>query len=47
MNQEWDTAYKARWDERYGEDGYAYGKEPNQFFKESLLKFEPGSISQC
>ncbi|UZR96897.1 class I SAM-dependent methyltransferase [Chondrinema litorale] len=44
MSKEWDTTYKARWDERYGEDGYAYGKEPNQFFKKWLLKFKAGSI---
>jgi SAM-dependent methyltransferase len=35
---------KQKWDERYGEPAFAYGKEPNVFFKEWLLKFEPGSI---
>jgi SAM-dependent methyltransferase len=35
---------KQKWDERYGEQGFAYGKEPNLFFKEWLPEFEPGSI---
>jgi SAM-dependent methyltransferase len=33
-----------KWDERYKEQDFAYGKEPNLFFKEWLPKFEPGSI---
>lgn len=33
-----------KWDERYKGDEFAYGKEPNLFFKEWLQKFEPGSI---
>jgi SAM-dependent methyltransferase len=33
-----------KWDERYKEPEFAYGKEPNVFFKEWLSKFEPGSI---
>ncbi len=32
------------WDERYKGTEFAYGKEPNEFFREWLLKFEPGSI---
>ncbi|WP_020602089.1 class I SAM-dependent methyltransferase [Spirosoma spitsbergense] len=36
MNQEWDERYK-------GHD-FAYGKDPNEFFKEWLPKFEPGFI---
>ena len=32
------------WDERYKDPEFAYGKEPNLFFKEWLPKFEPGSI---
>jgi ubiquinone/menaquinone biosynthesis C-methylase UbiE len=35
---------KEKWDERYQEPEFAYGREPNDFFKEWLLKFEPGSI---
>jgi SAM-dependent methyltransferase len=33
-----------KWDERYKEQEFAYGKEPNVFFKEWLTQFEPGSI---
>jgi SAM-dependent methyltransferase len=32
------------WDERYGDQEYAYGKGPNIFLKEWLKKFEPVSI---
>jgi SAM-dependent methyltransferase len=35
---------KQKWDERYREPEFAYGKEPNIFFKEWLSKFQPGSI---
>jgi len=28
---------KEFWNQRYSESGYAYGSEPNEFFKESLL----------
>ena len=33
-----------QWDERYKAPEFAYGKEPNLFFKEWLPKFAPGSI---
>lgn len=33
-----------KWDERYKDLEFAYGKDPNMFFKEWLSKFEPGSI---
>jgi SAM-dependent methyltransferase len=33
-----------KWDERYKEPEFAYGKEPNVFFKEWLPKFEHGKI---
>src|SRR6186713_952554 len=33
-----------KWDERYKDQEFAYGKEPNRFFKEWLSKFKPGSI---
>ncbi len=32
------------WDQRYGETEYAYGKDPNVFFKQWIPKFQPGSI---
>ena len=33
-----------KWDERYGTSEFAYGKEPNEFFKEWLLKLDAGKI---
>jgi len=33
-----------KWDERYKESDFAYGKEPNLFFKEWLPTFNPGTI---
>jgi SAM-dependent methyltransferase len=33
-----------KWNERYKEEAFAYGKAPNLFFKAWLEKFEPGSI---
>lgn len=35
---------KEFWDHRYKDQAYAYGTEPNQFFKEQLEKLKPGSI---
>lgn len=35
---------KEKWDARYGEANFAYGKEPNVFFKDWLPKFEAGAI---
>ncbi len=35
---------KNMWDERYAQEGFAYGKEPNAFIKQELLKLEPGKI---
>ena len=32
------------WDERFGTEDYAYGTEPNQYFKEQLNKLKPGNI---
>lgn len=32
------------WDTRFAEPVYAYGTEPNRFFKEQLLKLSPGKI---
>lgn len=32
------------WNERYSEEGYAYGTEPNEYLKEQLEKLSPGSI---
>ncbi|NIG55452.1 bifunctional 2-polyprenyl-6-hydroxyphenol methylase/3-demethylubiquinol 3-O-methyltransferase UbiG [Chitinophaga sp. Cy-1792] len=35
---------KNKWEERYASPVYAYGKTPNKFFEEWLLKFKPGTI---
>jgi ubiquinone/menaquinone biosynthesis C-methylase UbiE len=32
------------WNERFGSEEYAYGTEPNQFYKEQLGKLVPGKI---
>jgi len=32
------------WNERFSNKEYVYGTEPNQFYKESLLKLSPGKI---
>lgn len=44
MDQSLNEDYKNRWNNRYKHAEYAYGKEPNQFFKESIEKADPGSI---
>ncbi len=44
MNESFDEKYKLMWDNRYKEQGYAYGKCSNIFFREWLQKFEPGTI---
>ena len=44
MNKSWDSDYKAMWDERYMENEFVYGKEPNLFFKEWIQKYEPSAI---
>ncbi|MGE5432850.1 MAG: class I SAM-dependent methyltransferase [Syntrophomonadaceae bacterium] len=33
-----------KWNERFSEEGYAYGKEPNAFFKEEIDKLKPGKL---
>jgi SAM-dependent methyltransferase len=35
---------KQKWDNRYKENEFAFGKEPNVFFKEWLLKLKSGNI---
>jgi len=39
-----DSLSSRRWDERYKQSGFAYGRTPNLFFEEWLLKTGPGSI---
>lgn len=35
---------KSFWDDRYSEDGFAYGREPNEYFKAKLDRLRPGRI---
>lgn len=35
---------KMKWDKRYSEDAYAYGEQPNAFFKASIEHIEPGKL---
>jgi len=33
-----------RWNDRYSKEGFAYGEQPNHYFKEQLSKLTPGKI---
>jgi SAM-dependent methyltransferase len=52
VNIEWNPLFENQilitmtefWDLRFAEPSYAYGTEPNQFFKEQLIKLPPGKI---
>lgn len=44
MSTECDKQYKTRWEERYRQPGYAYGKAPNIFFAAQLKEIQTGSI---
>jgi len=35
---------KAKWEERYGAEDYAYGTSPNEFFRAQLDQLKPGKI---
>lgn len=35
---------KEFWNERYSSDEFAYGEEPNEYFKEQIAKISPGKI---
>lgn len=37
-------AWTARWDDRYSNEEFAYGTEPNNYLKEQLEKLDTGSI---
>ncbi|MEJ1238108.1 class I SAM-dependent methyltransferase [Chryseolinea sp. T2] len=39
-----DESYKKQWDQRYSDEAFAYGKAPNEFFRDQLKGLEPGSI---
>lgn len=40
VNESWT----ARWNDRYREDGFAYGQEPNNYLREKLTKLSVGTI---
>jgi SAM-dependent methyltransferase len=44
MSQSFDEAYRDFWNNRYKSEGYVYGTQPNEFFKEQLIKLAPGTI---
>jgi SAM-dependent methyltransferase len=35
---------KQFWEERYRSENYVYGEEPNEFFRQCLEKYQPGSL---
>lgn len=37
-------AMKDFWDQRYAEEGFVYGHEPNEFFRREIEKFKPGRL---
>lgn len=39
-----DNTWLHRWDERYGSEEFAYGKEPNNYLKEQIAQLTPGKI---
>jgi 2-polyprenyl-3-methyl-5-hydroxy-6-metoxy-1,4-benzoquinol methylase len=39
-----DDTWKNRWDERYSNDEFAYGVEPNNYLKEQLTKLTLGNV---
>ena len=40
MNDTWTD----RWNERYSQETFAYGKQPNNYLKEQLEKLNTGTI---
>src|SRR6186713_3732560 len=40
MNDTWTE----RWNDRYSNEAFAYGEEPNNFFKEQIEKLNAGTI---
>ena len=35
---------KSFWDQRFAEEGFAYGEEPNRYLREQLDRLEPGAL---
>lgn len=44
MEKQGELKYKEFWNERYQDSNFAYGKEPNMFFKEQIQQLKPGTI---
>src|ERR1700753_888321 len=44
MDDNWTEKWTNRWNERFGNKEFAYGEEPNNYFKEQLQKLPPGNI---
>ena len=40
MNEAWID----RWNDRYGQEQFAYGEQPNNYLREQLVKLDPGTI---
>ncbi|PXY42970.1 class I SAM-dependent methyltransferase [Flavobacterium hydrophilum] len=38
------NSWTQRWDDRYSNEEFAYGEEPNNYLKEQLKKLSPGTI---
>lgn len=39
-----EDAWTNRWDDRYSDDQFAYGEEPNNYLKDRLQNIDPGTI---
>lgn len=39
-----ETEWKNRWNDRYSSKTFAYGEEPNRYFKEKLDMLKPGNL---
>lgn len=39
-----NDAWTKRWDDRYSQEEFAYGEQPNNYLKEQLEKLNPGTI---
>ena len=44
MEKQRDLKYKKFWEDKYKNPDFAYGKEPNVFFKEQIQNLKSGSI---
>jgi 2-polyprenyl-3-methyl-5-hydroxy-6-metoxy-1,4-benzoquinol methylase len=44
MSEKLNDIWTSRWNERYSQEEFAYGEEPNNYLKEQLVKLPVGSI---